>query len=158
MKNYKIEYNFSDTSKFASLAICYKNPVLLLEHDKHDGVSLLRMRKGTFCDFTVALIYRQSRPLNTTFFDNIAQLVHHEHIDILLGDLNINALDSINDGLRYVLSNYRLIVNEPTHISGGLIDHVYVKETFLMNKTVSASVLGVFFSDHDAVKFSINMA
>ena len=158
LNNFSIEYNTSIQSKFKSLAMCHKNSITLLEHDKHEGISLLKLRKHGVCDFTIAMIYRQpSVVLNTTFYDHIAQLVSQENIDILLGDLNINALDSRNDVLGYVLSQYVLLVDEPTHISGGLIDHVYVKKSFLENKTVLSSVRSVFFSDHDAVKFSINL-
>ena len=45
---------------------------------------------------------------------------------IVLGDFNIDILNSININLNNVLSNYTLLVNEPTYVSGSLLEHVYV--------------------------------
>ena len=52
------------------------------------------------------------------------------------------------------MSNYGLLVNEPTYIIGSLLDHVYVNndslQKFLLNKI---EIVSVYFSDHHAVKF-----
>ena len=61
-----------------------------------------------------------------------------------------------NINLQDIFSNYTLLVNEPTHISRSLIDHVYdyneSLQKFLPSKT---EVLIIYFSDHDAVKFRL---
>ena len=66
---------------------------------------------------------------------------------------NINTLNGANINLQDIFSNYTLLVNEPTHISPSLIDHVYdyneSLQKFLPSKT---EVLIIYFSDHDAVK------
>ena len=53
------------------------------------------------------------------------------------------------------LSDYQLVINEPTHISGSLIDHVYVKKEVINEVEVSAFVKSVYFSDHDAIKLRL---
>ena len=73
-------------------------------------------------------------------------------IDLLLGDFNINALDSKHqDRLSIRLAEYTCIIHEPTHLGGGLQDHFCVKENFLSGKNVDSLVANVYFSDHDAV-------
>ena len=55
----------------------------------------------------------------TTFFNTWENLLSDRHIiDIVLGDFNIDILNSANINLQNVLSNYTLLVNEATPISG----------------------------------------
>ena len=44
------------------------------------------------------------------------------------------------------------LVEFPTHISGSMLDHVYVKRSFLEGYEVEIAVLNTYFSDHDAVR------
>ena len=49
-----------------------------------------------------------------------------------------------------------MIVNEPTHLSGSLLDHAYVRKTiFKIVTDLQCIVRGTFFSDHDLVKFNL---
>ena len=49
----------------------------------------------------------------------------HHTIDLVLGDFNIDNLNRTNISLQNVLCNYTLLVNEATHISVFLLDHVF---------------------------------
>ena len=51
-----------------------------------------------------------------------------------------------------MLSSYNQIVAASTHISGSLLDHVYIHQEF-SNELNIQSVVNIYFSDHDAVKF-----
>ena len=46
-----------------------------------------------------------------------------------------------------------MVVNEPTHIDGALLDHVYVKKELVNSFKITTLVKNVYFSDHDVVKF-----
>ena len=49
------------------------------------------------------------------------------NIHIILEDFNINAFEeNKNEKLKKVLISYDQILEEPTHISGSLIDLVYI--------------------------------
>ena len=50
-------------------------------------------------------------------------------INIILGDFNIDGYKE-NTDLKILLEQYTMIVNDPTHISGSLLDHIYVKQHF----------------------------
>ena len=48
------------------------------------------------------------------------------------------------------------IGREATHISGSLIDHVYIQNGFFESVNATSQTVGVHFSDHDVVRFCIN--
>ena len=56
------------------------------------------------------------------------KLLSDRHI-VDFGDFNTDILNSTNINLQNVLSNYALLVNEATHISSSLLDHVYVNDS-----------------------------
>ena len=76
-------------------------------------------------------------------------------IHIILGDFNINALEDSNNYVSEYLHQYQQVVDSPTHISGSLIDHVYVLKSLLNDVNVNCVVKNIYFSDHDAVKISL---
>ena len=76
-------------------------------------------------------------------------------IDILLGDFNIDAFDSDAFAkLHNILSNYRLVVKEPTRLDRALLDHVYLHKLF-PKENVHVVVKNIYVSDHDVVKLQI---
>ena len=77
------------------------------------------------------------------------------HIHIILRDFNLNALTNENYFVTEFLSEYVQVVDEPTHISGSLIDHVYVHNTVTKAFHLRSLVKAVYFSDHEAVKIQL---
>ena len=84
----------------------------------------------------------------------LRSLVHNYDIQILLGDFNIDYFEK-HDALNEVLSNYNMIISEPTHVDGSLLDHIYVSKELQHDFDVRSFVKCVFFSDHDTVKIKI---
>ena len=104
----------------------------------------------------VMLLYRSPNSPLTSFCNTLENVFSDSFTDIVLGDFNISILNSININLNNVLSNYPLPVNEPTYISGFLIHRVCVNndslQKFLLN---NIEIVSIYFSDHDAVKFTL---
>ena len=75
----------------------------------------------------IGLLYRSPNLLPNLFFGNLTSWIVEEKPDILLGDFSLDALcyDSYTP-LQQRLENYKLLVSEPTHMDGGLLDHVYI--------------------------------
>ena len=49
-----------------------------------------------------------------------------------MGDFNIDGFDDyMNHRLVNLLGDFELIINEPIHLDGGLLDHVYLSRTFI---------------------------
>ena len=100
----------------------------------------------------VLLLYR-SHTIGQNNFAGIIRyfLLRENDILTIFRDFNINALEG-NDYMSQYLSNYKMIVTSPTHISGSLLHHVYVLYNFFENFKVTSYMKSVYFSDHDAVK------
>ena len=80
-----------------------------------------------------------------------------DNIQLILGDFNYNAFvkDANINKLFEVLINYQQVIDQPTHISGSLIDQVYIKKTFLDQIDIHSIVKNIYFSDHDAIKLRL---
>ena len=90
-----------------------------------------------------------------SYFHTIEEINRQNEVNIILGDFNINIIEG-NQRISTVLSNYTEIGREPTDIFGSLIDHVYIQNGFLESVNATSLIVGVYFSDHDAVRFCIS--
>ena len=88
----------------------------------------------------IALIYRQPNSQLRLFYD-LLYMILEQQVNILLGDFSIDAIDNNNNtDLQDILRSYQLVVDKPTHLCSSLLDHVYVKQTFLDLFTVRSIV------------------
>ena len=90
------------------------------------------------------VIYKKRAISLTQFCDGVGEFVRTHHVDIILGDFNINVLGKPVATLSSALKNFIQIAKELTHLPGSLIDHVYIHQDLL-----------VYFSDHDAIQISL---
>ena len=61
-----------------------------------------------------------------------------------MGDFNVDALDhEANQRLWGTLESHDLVVSGPTHLDGGLLDHVYLLKSFMGGKNVALLILKV---------------
>ena len=89
------------------------------------------------------------------FYDWVGEFVRTRHVDIILGDFNINVLGKPVATLSSALTNFIQIVKEPTHLSGSLIDHGYIHQNLLGNVNAEVRNFDVYFSDHDVIQISV---
>ena len=149
------DYNSSEDI-FCSLACAFRDSVTLQYHHKSSGFSLLSFSKSSFRETTIKmlLLYRKRSPNLTSFYQTLLYLVQSYEFDIVLGDFNINALES-HPCLSQIFLDYTLSVTEPTHISGSLLDHCYINNNLTQIFDATCHVVTVSFSDHDAVKIQL---
>ena len=155
---FSIDYNLSH-DQHRSIAFCSVNEISILAHQKYDGLSLITIIKPSFSihRVKVMLLYRSPSSSQSVFYRRFAALLQSNQVDILLGDFNIDALDdAAAHQLNDILGNFQLIVKEPTHLDGGLLDHIYLHKLFLVGKHVDSIVSSIYFSDHDAVKVKVS--
>ncbi|XP_066928370.1 uncharacterized protein [Clytia hemisphaerica] len=127
------------------------------ECNKAAGYTLIKFKKETFSSRPISLLilYRPPNSSRNTFREELLQLTSYDDVDIIVGDFNIDALDPTNQDLNEILSSFKMIVNEPTHLAGGLLDHVYIKTSFISQREVNCFIKDIYFSDHDGVCFTI---
>ena len=90
------------------------------------------------------------------FCDWVCEFVRTRNVDKILGDFNINVLGKPVATLSSALKNFTQIVKEPTHLSGSLIDHVYIHQDLLGNVNVEVKNFDVYFSYHGAIQISLS--
>ena len=139
--------------RFQSLAIFSRPEIFISSHTEVNVASLVIFVKSSFTSQTIKLILQYKKytlPL-INFCNCLQGFITSNTVHIILGDFNINAFQE-NGSLENVLSSYNQIVTASTHISGSLLDHVYIHQEFSKEPNMQ-SVIDIYFSDHDAVKF-----
>ena len=153
LQEFEIIHN-ANVDRFQNLAFCLKDHIGIISHEKMVGASYITFSKTTYFDHRIKrlLLYKKQALNETLFYSWLAEFVNSHNIDIILGDFNINYFEE-NTRLLHILSNYVQIVSYSTHLSGSLLDHVYILKEFSIETEVTGSIIDVYFSDHDAVKF-----
>ena len=148
-ENWNIIHNIN-TDKYSSIAVCLhrKYSIVLCNVYHIPAATLISLEKeGMQHPIHILLIYRKSSTANNDFCYMIRHMnsIVGNDINIILGDFNIDGYKE-NTDLKTLLEEYTMIVNDPTHISGSLLDHIYVKTTFLNTVTdLQCIVKGIFF-------------
>ena len=94
--------------------------------------------------------------LPNLFLENLTSWIDEEKPNILLGDFDLDALCyGSYTPLQQRLENYKLLVSEPTHMHGGLLDHAYIARSFSTDNVSATVTKNVYFSDHDVVRLQI---
>ena len=101
------------------------------------------------------LVYRKQFLGMQEFSELMQYLLAAHSIDIIAGDLNYDLLKVIENELLDIFTDHVQMVNKTTHISGSLIDHIYIKRTLMEEFCTSATVENIYFSDHDALRIVI---
>ena len=122
----------------------------MVEELSLNGVSLFKITTDSM-DLKILLLYRKSDWKIRTFYELIHYLSTANDIDFIMGDFNLKP----NEQLDQVLSEYKQLVTESTHIGGSILDHIYVKKSFLSKYNVCMFIESVFFTDHEAVSVRI---
>ncbi|XP_066912801.1 uncharacterized protein [Clytia hemisphaerica] len=150
-----MRFKFDCNNKISGLYV--KLDDVTAECNKAAGYTLIKFKKETFSSQSISLLilYRPPNSSRNTFREELLQLTSYDDVDIIVGDFNIDALDPTNQDLNEILSSFKMIVNEPTHLAGGLLDHVYIKTSFISQREVNCFIKDIYFSDHDGVCFTI---
>ena len=143
--------------QFKSIVYGLSNDVEILAKEDFNAISIFTIQKQHFSNnlFSIALIYSCPNTQTSAFIDYL-NYAGSSGIDVLLGDLNIDALDEVTyRKLKDTLISYNLKVLEPTHLDGALPDHVYLHKTFEHDKLVISLVNNIYLSDLDAVTMQL---
>ena len=90
------------------------------------------------------------------FFEELTEVNTHQIFDIVLVDFNISALKQ-NVQVLYVLTNYDQVFKESTQLSGGLLDHVFIRKDIAMDIDVQSIAIRTRLSDQDVVFLMLHM-
>ena len=103
-------------------------------------------------------IYRSQEGNVTTLIQQLESLITEGKTTVVGGDFNICALANPKNYITQTLigMGFKQIVNKPTHIEGGLIDHIYLIEG--RKKTISyfIEICPKYYSDHDGLGLTLH--
>ena len=155
IEGYKVFFQNED-DKYLSLAVCYKSGLefeLIETMHYAPGVMLFNISKPSFSPqkFCILLIYRKVNSRREAFHYVLNGMIRYHEIDFILGDFNMDGLLENFDIPELI--NYRSLISLPTQISGGMLDHVYMRENF--DYDVESIIKHLYFSDHDATLVQI---
>ena len=78
-------------------------------------------------------------------------------LDLAPENFNIIALANGNN-LRNILSEYEVLNQDPTHISGSLLDYVYIRREAVQEVSLETiQTVSAYFSDHEPVKSKLKL-
>ena len=107
--------------------------------------------KATYLEYDLINVYRFSEGNSITqFTEEILPFLDPARTQIIVGDMNI---DLIKNSQNHLTSNleqkgFHQLVGEPTHVLGGLIDHVYFYTPKIEASCTLYKQHTVFWSDH----------
>ena len=162
---YPFILNRQDNSddRYSSLAFCNQTTVSINEKEYLPVINAL-IFTAVFstqenCEIRFLFLYRKQASNVHDFVNNINHITNWYTIDVILGDFNINYFnEQESHSLQNILEStlgYQQIVSKPTFLSGSLLDHVYIRSNKF--KSIDNTVIGVYYSDHDAVKILLHL-
>ena len=77
-------------------------------------------------------MYRKNNTCLSTFYHTLTDILQLDKVHIVLGDFNINAQDrDQSNTLLQIFQDYQQILQDPTHLGGANLDHIYIRKSFL---------------------------
>lgn len=149
--------------KYSSLAICSKPNIEVKDHKYFsdiNGLKFVIVNHKSPVAISILLLYRKNSFNFTQYVNNIRSVLKNNDVHVILGDFNINYLNDkniqpLNAFMKFF--NFVQTVQNPTFVSSGsLLDHVYVRNEIV--NIINTCVIPVYYSDHDAVKISLNFS
>ena len=119
-----------------------------------------QLTKLTSKNVDVISVYLSDRAISTVVIDSIFKMVDYKKSTILCGDFNICYKQERKNSIISSLERhgFKQLVKESTHIQGGHIDQVYVKEADSM-LSVEVELYSPYYSakDHDALLINVTL-
>ena len=151
LENFASEFNSVGNGKGLAHFFTPKfQPVLgITEHP-------FQMSKLESKHYDIISVYRSSDSSETSqivFCRSLINIINSKNKTFIIGDFNLNAIDDRSNMISKELSKlgFRQLVQEPTHIQGGLIDHCYVSHNILPTN-VRINQKSVYYTDHDMIE------
>ena len=112
-----------------------------------------QMSKVTSKAFDVVNIYCSNGANRSEFLQDLGSLAAAPRPCLIVGDFNIDFLhEPQGQIIKKILScGFQQLVTHPTHIGGGLLDHVYVKR---LSWEPQITINFPYYSDHGAISIS----
>ena len=132
----------------------------IFQHCKDIKEQYFQISKLTSESLDVISIYRSKEGKVDKVLKEINDMINWDKTTLICGDLNICYISDRSHNLILALEDlgFKQLVQEATHIKGGLIDHVYIRDRGNI-VTVECSLYSPYYCamDHDALLTTVSM-
>ena len=148
LPNYQAK--FSNRGKGKGLASYYSNAYGHKISINGQGFSLVTLESQ---DSVIIGVYRSNDGNIKELLKEISMLIMEEKFVVIGGDFNINIMNRPNNYLtnELIKMGFAQIVKKATHIEGGLIDHIYVRQGGDKKYSWIVEQFPKYYSDHDGL-------
>ena len=110
-------------------------------------------------ELNIIVVYRSEKGNLTKLLEYLRKLIEGEKNTVITGDFNLCYTDQKNNKVsQYLLnSGFTQLVNEPTHIKGRHLDHLYFRPGKTPVNTPTIYRYSPYYSDHDAICATIEI-
>ena len=108
---------------------------------------LYQMSRVSSTNLDVINIYLSRGANKAQFLQDLGSLARGPKPSIIVGDFNIDLLKQPEDCITKKITScgYKQLISSPTHVMGGLLDHIYVKKP---TKNFEVVINFPYYSDH----------
>ena len=145
-------FNSGTVSRGNGIATFYKDYETEIESIWHQSYQITKVSTSQHDIFN---IYFKNRSAEE-FLADLKGLINNYERTVILGDFNIDYNKKSNNNILkwFEANDFIQIQSSPTHLKGGLIDHVWILKS--LAPAVRLKSKSVFYSDHDLVQLSIH--
>ena len=143
--------HFNSVGNGKGIAVYIKDalfkPTIDIKQDK------MQITKVESIDMEIISVYRSEQGNHTELLTHIINMINTERTTVIVGDFNICYHMNRNNKISKYLQNtgFQQLVEEPTHIKGRHIDHLYFKPGKSFTEKPSIYRYTPYYSDHDAI-------
>ena len=152
------EHHFYINTRSKGIALLSKIKPIVVTKLSTDFCSIIT---ACFEKFDLLTVYRfaEGRNINECV-EALIDLINLSKTTVITGDINIDILSEPHNGFTAALMSLGFVqkVTSPTHLLGGLIDHIYVRDGDDHAGIISDVFLHpLYFSDHDGCSFRLKL-
>ena len=143
--------HYASIGKGKGITTYYKRN--MVQHQDDFITNDIQITKFTSAKLDILAVYRTSRGHSVELLRKIVEMTDEETATIITGDFNICFLENrINRMIKGLINenDFQQLMQEPTHIHGRHIDHVYWRDSQSTWEKPVLERYSPYYSDHDA--------
>ena len=146
--------SFSNRGRGKGIATYYTKHFEHKESTNCSGFSLVKFEAS---DIVIIGVYRSNEGDCRDISEKMCDMVVEDKLCVIGGDMNINLLKSPNNHITVKLkqNGFEQIIKKATHIEGGLIDHVYIRQGKENKSLWDLEHFPKYYSDHDGLGLTL---
>ena len=149
ISGYKAHFNSVGPGK--GIAVYCKDSTFMPTLEiRHDTMQLTKLESK---NLDIITVYRSENGNTSQLLEHMISMIKEETATVILGDFNICYKNNKKNRISKFLetNGFKQFVDEPTHIRGRHIDHLYFKPSESFNESPAIYRYTPYYSDHDAI-------